>query len=207
MWSYIQPFSALYYRAMKAFLTNKPLRILLITNSMILIAGALLGPIYALFVTEVGGDLLDAGMTGAMFAFAAGVTVLFAGRRCDKAKYPAHIVAFGYAVMGIGYLLYLLVNSMMTLLMVQIVIGFGEAFYAPSFDALYSKHLDKNKEGGEWGSWEAMNYFSIALGAVIGGFIARQYGFSVLFIGMAILCFVSAAYMYTHSKGALSNKK
>lgn len=182
---------------------NRPLRILLFTNSLILVAGGLLGPIYALFVNEIGGDLLDAGVTGAVFALAAGITVLVAGQYCDRAKCPAHIVAFGYCVMGMGYILFLLVQSMPSLLFVQMVIGLGEAIYVSSFDALYSRHLDGNKEGMQWGAWEAMNYFSLAFGAVAGGFLARQYGFDVLFVIMALLCFASATYMCVNAKKTL----
>ena len=174
---------------------NKPLRILLFTNGLILVAGATLAPIYALFVAEIGGDLLDASYAIAAFAFAAGVTVLLSGRLSDKAKENEYIVVIGYVVMGIGFLSYIWVSSMVTLLISQIIIGFGEAFYAPAFDALYSKHLPKNKRGVSWGTWEAMNYFVMAIGAVVGGFIVTTQGFEPLFVMMAILAFVSAAYI------------
>tara|TARA_Y100000310_G_scaffold301375_1_gene337828 strand:- start:375 stop:659 length:285 start_codon:yes stop_codon:yes gene_type:complete len=92
---------------------------------------------------------------------------------------------------------------MISLLAVQVVIGFSEAVYVPSFDALYSRNLDGKKEGRQWGVCEAMYYFSIALGGVVGGFLARQYGFDVLFVIMSLLCFISAAYMYIYAKKTL----
>ena len=45
-------------------LFNKAIRLLLLTNGFILLAGAMLGPIYALFVERVGGDLLHASLAG-----------------------------------------------------------------------------------------------------------------------------------------------
>ena len=54
---------------MKKF--NRALRILLSTNGMILLAGAMLGPIYALFVDKIGGDLMDASIAGGIFALVA----------------------------------------------------------------------------------------------------------------------------------------
>ena len=59
---------------------NKAIRILLTTNSFILIASAMLAPIYALFVEEIGSDLLDASYAFAVFAFVAGITTLISGK-------------------------------------------------------------------------------------------------------------------------------
>jgi MFS family permease len=128
------------------FLFNKGLRILLITNALILVAGAMLGPIYALFVSNIGGNLLDASLTAGIFALAAGLTTLVAGRFADKIKEKRYIIAFGYTVMGIGFLLYTFVNSIWFLFVVQALIGFAEATYSSAFDALYSKHLTKRKQ-------------------------------------------------------------
>lgn len=191
-----------HYKIKKLFY-NKPLRILLATNSMILVAGAMLGPIYALFVEKIGGDLLDASLASAAFAFAAGITVLMSANFSDKIRRSERIIILGYLLMGVGFLLYTIVNSMFFLLIVQVLIGFGEAIYNPPFDALYSKHIDDGKEGREWGAWESMNYFSVALGAVVGGFIASTFGFNILFVSMATLCFVSAFYIYLLPKRVL----
>lgn len=176
---------------MKHLLFNKALRILLITNGLILLSGAMFGPIYALFVEEIGGDLLSAGLTGGIFALAAGLTTLVAGRYADKFKRDEYIVAGGYALLGIGFLLYTAVHSLLFLFAVQILIGFAEAMYSPAFDALYSRHITKKKAGREWGAWESMNYFSAALGAALGGVVASFLGFSALFVMMASLCFIS----------------
>ena len=56
---------------MKKHFTNKAIRVLLITNGIVLVAGAMLGPIYALFVKDIGGTLLDASFAGALFALSA----------------------------------------------------------------------------------------------------------------------------------------
>jgi len=188
---------------MGRFLFNRALRILLITNGLVLLAGAMLGPISALFVEKIGGDLLDASLTGAFFALAAGITTLLAGKLADKNKRDEWVVAFGYLVIGIGFFLYMFVNSIWFLFGVQILIGFAEAFYSPAFDALYSKHITKRKAGREWGAWEAMNYFSIAIGAVIGGFIASTFGFNAIFALMSALCIVSAIYIFHLRKRVL----
>lgn len=184
----------------KRILFNRALRILLITNSLILLAAAMLAPIYALFVEEIGGDLFAAGLTGSAFAFAAGITVFLIGKYTDKVKRKELIVAFGYFLMGLGFLLCIFVSSIWMLIFAQIVIGLGQAVYGPAFDALYSEHLDKGKTATEWSAWESMYYMSTGIGAILGGFIASQFGFDLLFGLMGVLCFASALYIY-HIRG------
>ncbi|MFH0818823.1 MAG: MFS transporter [Patescibacteria group bacterium] len=180
---------------MKNFL-NQSLKILLITNSLILIAGAMLGPIYALFVEQIGGDLLDASFAGGIFAVVAGITTLLAGNYADKIKENELIIVFGYFVMGIGFFLYIFVDSVMFIFIVQALIGFAEALYSPAFNAIYSKHLIRHREAYSWSAWEAMNYFTVAFGSALGGLIVYYFSFDIIFIIMAMLCFSSAIYIY-----------
>lgn len=153
-------------------------------------------PIYALFISEIGGDLLDASFAGGAFALAAGITTLISGKYTDRVKETELVVVAGYLIMGLGFLLLAFCNSIWFLLLIQILIGLGEAVYSPAFDAVYSKHLDKKQAGRQWGAWESINYFSLAIGAVIGGLIVTLTNFNVLFMVMAAMALVSAIYIY-----------
>lgn len=188
---------------MKIIFGNKALRILIYTEAMVLVAAAMIGPIYAIFVEEIGGNLLDASLTIGVFALAAGITTIIAGKYMDKIKENELILVFSYGIIGLGFLLYLFVNSIWFLFLVQVVIGIGEAIYAPAIDVIYSKHLDKGKAGRQWGEYESMLYFAAAAGAVIGGFVATKFGFNVVFMAMAALSFFSAAYIYFLPRRAL----
>ena len=188
---------------MKKHFLNKAIRILLATNALILMAGAMLGPIYALFVEKIGGDLMDASIAGGIFALAAGIATLISGRYSDKLRNSELIMVIGYCIMGAGFLSYIWVDSLWTLFAVQAVIGLGEAIYVPAFDMVYTRHISKNKLGSIWGAWESMNYFTSAFGAVIGGILVTQFSFSLLFCVMAGLCFASAIYIYHLKRSVL----
>ncbi len=188
---------------MKRFL-NKPLRILLYTNILILLSAAMFAPMYAVYVQRIGGDLLDAGITGGLFAFTAGVVMLTMGKYADHVKHKERVVIAGYLMIGVGFLLYLLVHSIWQLFWVQVLIGFGEACYTPAFDGLYSEHIGNERlASSRWGAWEASHYFSIAIGAAAGGAIVKYLGFNVLFILMAALSFTSALYLLRLPKRVL----
>ncbi len=188
----------------KLFLNfNKALRILLATNAVVLMAAAMLGPIYSLFVEKIGGDLMDASIAGGIFAFVAGLTTLVSGKYSDKIRENELIVVVGYFIMGIGFLLYCWVSSIVFLFIVQAIIGLGEAIYSPAFDAVYSKHLNGDESGTQWGAWESMNYFTAALGSIVGGGLVTFFGFEALFAMMAFLCFGSALYIYQLKRSTL----
>lgn len=165
------------------------------TNAIILFAGAMLGPIYALFVEEIGGSLLDASIAGAVFALTAGITTLISGRYVDKIRENEYIIVLGYLIMALGFYLYIFVDTIFLLLIIQVIIGLGEAIYSPAFDALYSKHLDKKKSGLEWGVWESTDYFSAALAALVGGVVVTNFGFSAMFVIMGSISLISAVYI------------
>lgn len=175
---------------------NKSLEILLFTNALVLVAGAMLGPIYAIFVQNIGGDLLDASYAGGIYAIVASITVFFFGKLSDRIKENEMVVVLGYLIIALGFFSYIFVNSIWSLLLVQAIIGFGEAIYSPPFDALYSKHLSSQRAGTQWGAWESMNYFTIALGALLGGLIANVFGFKALFMIMGVISLISAIYIY-----------
>jgi DHA1 family multidrug resistance protein-like MFS transporter len=174
---------------------NRAIKILLTTNGLVLVACGMLGPIYALFVEKIGGGLLDASYAFAALAVAGGIITLISGKHSDKMKENELILAAGYAIVGLGSCGYILVNSVWSLIIVQIIIGLGEAIYAPAFDAIYSKHLDDHRHGREWGAWESINYFTAALGAIVGGFLVTLFGFNAMFAAMGLICFANAIYI------------
>jgi len=169
---------------------NPKLKVLLLASSMFMLAGGLLGPIYAIFVEEIGGDILTAGTSYAAFAIAAGVLIFFVSRWEDHIKHQEKLVVGGYILSCIGFLGYLFIHEAWHLFVVQIIFGLGEAIGTPAYDGLYSKHLDKGKFVSEWGMWDSMAYLIAGIAAFCGGFLAKMYGFKTILIVMFILSLV-----------------
>lgn len=172
---------------------NYSLRLLLMTNAMVLIGAAMFAPISAIFVDDIGGDILDASLAGTLFAGAACLTTILSGEYSDRVRENELIIVIGYSIIGMGFLLLTITSSVWMLLIVQVIIGLGEAIYSPAYDAVYSKHLTPKLAGKQWGAWESMNYFTYAVGSLLGGVIVTKTSFDVLFLIMAIIIFVSAA--------------
>lgn len=164
-------------------------KILLFSDGFFLLSGGLLGPIYALFVEKIGGDLLDASGTFALFMLTAGVVVFLLAQWEDRTKHQRKFVIAGYGIGMLGSFGYLFVNTTLSLLIVQAILGLAVALKDPAYDALFSrsqKHLAL-----AWGEWEAIDYFALSLGAFLGGVIAQKFGFHALLFCMFLLSIFS----------------
>lgn len=161
-------------------------KVLLLSDAFFLLSGGLLGPIYALFVQNIGGDLLDASATFALFMLTAGGVVFLLGLWEDKSKHQRKFVIAGYGVGTLGAFGYLFVNSTFSLFLVQIVLGLSAALKDPAYDALLSQS-DKKHLVLAWGEWEAVDYLTLGLGALVGGLVAQNFGFQTLLLLMFIL--------------------
>lgn len=180
-----------------AISSNQALRALLISNSLVLISLGMLVPVYALFVTQVGGGALSAGLTAGALGLTSAVSALISGKWIDN-RPPSHtrnIMAFGWAAIGLVLLFYLFVDTLPMLFLAQILFGFVKTISAPAFDTLYARHLDRKSTGQEYGMWEASFFLTAAIGAVLGGVIVNWFGFNGVFIVMAALAFIAAAYI------------
>lgn len=185
-------------------LLNRPLRILLFNDTLTLIASAMIVPIYAIYVDEIGGDLLDAGLAAGIFAIVAGFAVLITGRIADRITYKARILSVGYLLSAIGFLLYTVVGTMWQLLLVQAIVGLSQAVIGPVFDAMYGNHIGGKKHApSRWSMWESAYYFAIAIGSGAGALIVKYAGFDTLFIVMSCMCLLSSLYILGQSKKIL----
>lgn len=175
---------------------NRALRSLLTANSLVLLASAMLVPIYAIFVEEIGGDLMDASIAGALFTFAAAITSYLTGHYADQLRRKDFVVVLGATIMSLGFLALVIADSIHELFIIQIIIGLGEAIYYPPYDALYSENIQKSKKATSWGIYGSMEYFTATVGALLGGYIATTFGFNILFISMSLFCLASGVYLY-----------
>lgn len=188
---------------------QRELKILLLASTFSTLAGGLFGPIYAVFVAGIGGDLLTAGTAYSLFAISAGVLIFFISRWEDHVKHQEKLVIAGYFLGCMGFLGYLLIQTPLHLFMVQILFGVGEAVATPAYDGLYSKHLDKGKFASEWGLWDSMYYIVTGIAAAIGGFLASLYGFRVLFavmLAVSIVGLITSTFLVIRRKYKLGLK-
>lgn len=166
---------------------KRGLKFLVLADAWATLALGMLGPIYAIFVEQIGGDILDASWAFFAFTFTSGVVMYLLSFWENKIKHKEWLILISYTLISAGCLGYYFVYNQFSLLVVQVVLGLATALLAPAYDALYSHYVIKKEEASDWGLWESMGYIVGAFAAIIGGYVANMLGFKILFLAMFVV--------------------
>jgi MFS family permease len=74
---------------------------------------------------------------------------------------------------------------------IQILLGLGDSFGTPSFNAIIAEHLDVGRFIEEFSDWKLVLNIATGIGTLIGGIMVKEFGFDWLFIFMTILAIIS----------------
>ncbi|MCX6762668.1 MAG: MFS transporter [Candidatus Moranbacteria bacterium] len=154
-------------------------------------AAGLLGPLYAIFVQRFVDGVMAVSISWSAFLVATTIFTYFISRYGDGVKEKEYLLLAGYIVRTVAWLLFLLVNNLFLLILVQVILGLGESLGTPAFNSIFAQHLDKNKYVKEYSYWSLISNIVTAIGVMGGGLIITTLGFKTLFITMAFLSLIS----------------
>ncbi|MEK7108266.1 MAG: MFS transporter [Patescibacteria group bacterium] len=184
------------------FLLNISSVIRFLTLSEIVWGGArgLLGPIFAIFIVDYiqGGNAAVIGTAAAIFLITKSVFQMPAATIIDRIRGEKDDfwIMFGASVLSaLVPLLYLIINTPMELYLVEFVYGVLFAITVPSYMAIFTRHIDHQKEGTEWGVYFTLTDLSSALTAAIGGAIAITVGFPQLIVAVVVVSVIGALFL------------
>jgi len=171
---------------------NKVVRILVLGDIMFFSAFGLIGPIFAIFITNqiVGATVATAGFAATINLLARALLQMPVARYIDRRKGEKDDFIFmvaGSTLISIVPFAYFFVSTPLHLYLAQVVLGIGGALANPGWYAIFTRHIDKNKEGTEW-TLENVGVGLAAAGtAAIGGVLAQHFGFHNLFLIVGIV--------------------
>lgn len=184
----------LFFRHKKPRL-NRGLKALLLISGAFMFAFGMFGPIYAIFVEEIGGGITVASNAWAVFLAVAGALTFVAGKVESKFKETELAIMWSQYVIGIAYIIYYFTDTVTMLYLAQVFLGIGDAIFWPAFHALYGKHVDGHKSTEQWALYDGLAYVVPAVAAALGGWLVKWYGFDMIFLIMAILSFANGVFI------------
>lgn len=105
----------------------------------------------------------------------------------ERRKYQFHVIILGLLILSVSYIGLAFSREIISIFIFIIIAGMGVGVAAPAKSAIFSTHLDHDKEPYEWGVHDAFVLIGMAFATALGGFIVSQYGFSSLLILAAII--------------------
>ncbi len=175
------------------------INILLFIQFFNLFADNLLGPVYAVYVKGIGGDLLTAGGALALNLAVVGSLIILSGRIANKYHTEKLQLILGYSIGVLVAAGYLVIKTPIELFFIQILSGLSIAIAQPAFSGIFSSKLEKGKHTSSWGDYLGLTYWAAAISALSSGFITQSFGFPALFYSMMItqgLSVLGAIYLY-----------
>lgn len=169
---------------------NKALKTLYVFNGLFVLAGSLLGPLYAIYVAKITSGAMSIAISWSVFLFSTTVFSYLVAKLGDRVKEKESLLMVGFLVRAICWLAYIFVTKYDSLLVVQFVLGFGEAIGSPAFDAIFAEHLDKGRHIKDYSDWRVVSNLALVIGTILGGYVVQNFGFNYLFILMSTIAFV-----------------
>ncbi|MCD4694316.1 MFS transporter [bacterium] len=179
---------------------NSVIKFLTISDILMLTGFGLVTPIFAIFITNniEGGTVEVAGLASAIFLITKSICLIPVASFVDKNKGERDdfwAMIFGSLGITIIPLLYIFINRPIELYIVQFFYGFFAAVAYPSWMGIFTRHIDKKKEGLEWGVYETLTNLGAAFSASLGGLLAYRFGFIPLFLVISMLSFVGTTFL------------
>lgn len=171
-------------------MTNKALRILYIFNGIFVLASALLGPLYAVWVGTIENSVLAISISYAFFWGATTIFMFIVGRIGDRFKEKEYLLLAGFLIRSLVWFSFIFVNSLPTLIIALIFLALGESLGTPAFGAIFAEHLGPGRHIADYSYWSMINNLMIAAGSAVGGVIVAYFGFSILFAIMSVMALI-----------------
>jgi len=166
---------------------NRYQRALLFASYLWAFGEGLLGPLYAVFTQQIGGDIMELTGAYAFYLIIMGSLSLFFGKISDKGKsknIKKYFLIAGFGLNAIATFGYLLVDNPLKLFVLQGVLGLASALATPAWLSFYSVHGNKNNLGAAWGFDDGGTKVIMGIAVLSGGILLTHFGFTFLFILM-----------------------
>jgi MFS family permease len=165
---------------------NIKYKILLIAGFLCNFGENLLGPFYAVFVQKIGGSLLTIGYSHTIYLISSGFLIILVGKLSDKWN-KEWITVLGYSLLAISALGYIFISHPWQLFVLQIIAAIGTACLASPLTSLMSHNINKENEGFQWALSGGGEKIIIGLAVLIGTYLVKYFGFTILFIIIFII--------------------
>lgn len=199
-------------RAYKTMISINPvIRTLVVSDLFVLSGIGLFSPILAIFIANQiqGGDTQVAGFAAAIY-FAMWIFQIPVGKYLDRNHGDRDDFWFliaGSFLTSIVPFLYLFASLPWHVYLLQSIMGLGRALDLPPWYALFTRRIDKSREGFDWSVENVAAGLGLAATGALGGTLAKWYGFQAVFLLAGVLSIIGSSVLIFIHKYAYKKEK
>lgn len=161
-------------------------KLLVLSYGLSTFAEGIIMPVYAFFVQNIGGGILETTGVISIFLLVSGLTSLWVHKNKWTQVNVKKMLIFGWMLWLIGIFFYLIISNLFTLIIAQIFMALGNAVANPAFDSELASNTKPTKNTSQWSIFEASQDIFNGIAAFLSGIIIIYLGFKVLIIFMCI---------------------
>lgn len=191
---------------------NKIIKVLILSDLVLLFGWGLISPILAIFITQQikGGDVKLAGIAIGIYWLSKSIIQIPIARYLDKRKGEKddyYFMIFGIILTSLVPLGYIFATLPWHIYLLQLIHSFGMGMNIPAWGGIFIRHTDKGKEALSWGLESSSIGIGAGIAGILGGIVAKSFGFTPLFIGVFILGMISAFLCFLIKRGLLPKEE
>lgn len=179
---------------------NRVIKILMISDILVLTSFGLIEPILAIFFKEdlIGGTIFMAGLASTIFLLVKCFIQLPFSKYVDSHSYRTRLrwLILGAFLISLVPFIYIFAKHIYVIFLAQVVYGIGGGLAYPTWLGLWSTHLDRKKESFEWSLYSTFTGIGTAASAAIGAALAQFVGFTFTFIVVGVLSLIGCLVLF-----------
>lgn len=147
----------------------------------------LIAPIFAIFITDKikGGSIEVVGFAAAIYWISRSIFEIPIAKFLDRTmgeKDDLYFLVVGYTIVAFVHFGYVFSSLPWHIYLLQGVYALGAAISWPAWSALFTRHIDKGREGFEWSVEHVSFSLGIGITGAIGGVMVAMMGFNIVFV-------------------------
>ncbi len=173
---------------------NSVIKAIILAEMLLWSAWNFIMPIFSIYVSKLpNGSVEKAASSFSVYLLTRVVFGLASGKYLTgkRTRHKLFFLVMGMSLLSLSYLGLAIAPSMQNVYFFYAFIGIALGIASPAKNSLFSTNLSKEKDTFIWSILDAGVFLSMALAAFIGGVIAEEYGFSILFYIAALLSLAS----------------
>jgi MFS family permease len=181
-------------------------KILLIQNMFFEFGAGLFGPIYAIFVEQIGGSILDAGIAWGIFLISIGLSEYIVSKFIDRFK-QKNILIITSVIYAFVIFSYILVSNVYELFVLQLIAGIVIAIDKPAWSSWYAQLQRKGERGHDFALMYMSNDIAKGIAILFGASLAYLFGFKILFILAGLFILLGIPFIVKAEKSQIKIKR